>query len=168
MRLEEAIGRNVARLREVSGLSQAQLGDALAGYLGKPWSRQAVSAAEKGRRAFTAAELVSLALVLKTSLDLLMLPGAMGSHGSLLPGDAEITEREYERVIVGEASDGKPSPQALERARGVLVATLKDQYDAFKVLGKHLEAQALFLDDAAFALGVTDERLFDEVVPQRD
>ncbi|NUK87131.1 helix-turn-helix domain-containing protein [Streptomyces lunaelactis] len=168
MRLEEAIGRNVARLRETAGLSQAQLGTALAAYLGKPWSRQAVSAAEKGRRAFTAAELVSLALALKTSLDLLLLPGALGSHGALLPGEAEFTDREYERAIVGESPKGDANPQSLDRARGALIAALRDQYGAYKLVAKSLESQAVFLDHASFALGFTDELIYDEIAPRND
>lgn len=151
MRLEDAIGWNVARLREAAGLSQAQLGEALGAYLGKPWSRQAVSAAEKGRRAFTAAELVSLALVLKASLDHLLLPGALSSREELLPGDAEITEREYERAIVGRESDGDPSAQALQRANGALLAAVREGLKANKALRDHLLTQALMLDQASYS-----------------
>ncbi|WP_133061687.1 helix-turn-helix transcriptional regulator [Streptosporangium minutum] len=74
MKIEEVIGENVLRVREGLGLSQAQLGDAIADYLGRPWSRQAVSSAEKGRRAFTAAELLVLAEILKTTVYRLMTP----------------------------------------------------------------------------------------------
>src|SRR5215467_10337390 len=56
MRVEEAIGRQVARLRAQRQLSLADLGEALGRYLGKPWSRQAVHQAERGQRSFTAAE----------------------------------------------------------------------------------------------------------------
>jgi hypothetical protein len=42
MRVEEAIGRQVARLRAPRQPSLADLGEALGRYLGKPWSRQAV------------------------------------------------------------------------------------------------------------------------------
>lgn len=152
MKLEEAIGLNVARLREAAGLSQAEVGARLGGYLGAPWSRQAVSAAEKGRRAFTAVELVSLALAFGTSLDQLLLPGALGSREDLLPGDAGFTDREYERVIVGEGPRGEASPQALARARSALAAGLKAQSDAHRLLSESLESQARFIDDAAFAL----------------
>ena len=68
MRVEEAVGRQIARLRAQRGLSLTDLGEALGDYLDKPWSRQAVHQAERGRRSFTAAELTALALVLDTSV----------------------------------------------------------------------------------------------------
>lgn len=74
VKVEEVIGHNMLQVREDRGMSQAQLGEALVAYLGKSWSRQAVSAAEKGRRAFTAAELLALAHVLETTLYRLMTP----------------------------------------------------------------------------------------------
>jgi transcriptional regulator with XRE-family HTH domain len=71
MRVEEAIGRQIARLRAQRQLSLADLGEALGRYLGRPWSRQAVHQAERGQRSFTAAELTALALVLDTSVQAL-------------------------------------------------------------------------------------------------
>jgi transcriptional regulator with XRE-family HTH domain len=68
MRVEEAIGRQVSRLRAQRQLSLTDLGEALGQYLDKPWSRQAVHQAERGQRSFTAAELTALALVLDTSV----------------------------------------------------------------------------------------------------
>jgi hypothetical protein len=50
------------------------VGEELGHYLGRPWPRQAVSAAEKGRRSFTAAELVALAAVLGRSVESLLVP----------------------------------------------------------------------------------------------
>ena len=71
MRVEEAIGRQIAQLRAQRQLSLADLGQALGRYLGKPWSRQAVHQAERGQRSFTAVELVALALTLDTSVQAL-------------------------------------------------------------------------------------------------
>jgi transcriptional regulator with XRE-family HTH domain len=68
MRVEEAIGRQVSRLRAQRQLSLTDLGEALGQYLDKPWSRQAVHQAERGQRSFTAAELTALALALDTSV----------------------------------------------------------------------------------------------------
>jgi len=68
MRVEEAVGRQIARLRAQRGLSLTELGEALGNFLEKPWSRQAVHQAERGRRSFTAAEITALALVLDTSV----------------------------------------------------------------------------------------------------
>ena len=71
MRVEEAIGRQVSRLRAQRQLSLTDLGEALGRYLDKPWSRQAVHQAERGQRSFTAAELTALALALDTSVQTL-------------------------------------------------------------------------------------------------
>ena len=75
MRVEEAVGQQVARLRAQRQMSLADLGEALGRYLGRPWSRQAVHQAERGQRAFTAAELTALALVLDTSVPALFRAG---------------------------------------------------------------------------------------------
>ncbi|GGQ20704.1 MULTISPECIES: helix-turn-helix domain-containing protein [Streptosporangium] len=126
MKIEEVIGANVAFLREDRGMSQAQLGEALGSYLGKPWSRQAVSAAEKGRRAFTAAELVSLALALGTSLPGLLLPmEEIPEEDGLLPGEVSVTQEQYERTLFehGETS-GSPAIRtlALDRVKNLIDA----------------------------------------------
>ena len=71
MRVEEAIGRQISRLRARRQLSLTDLGEALGQYLDKPWSRQAVHQAERGQRSFTAAELTALALALDTSVQTL-------------------------------------------------------------------------------------------------
>ncbi|PAZ16585.1 hypothetical protein CLM62_06440 [Streptomyces sp. SA15] len=76
MRVEEAIGKQIARLREARQMSLTELGEALGQYLERPWSRQAVHQAERGRRAFTAAELTALALALDTSIPALFLAEA--------------------------------------------------------------------------------------------
>ncbi|MGC9381590.1 helix-turn-helix domain-containing protein [Streptomyces sp. MH13] len=68
MKIEEVIGANLQWIREDQEMTQTQLGEAVAEHLGRPWSRQAVSAAEKGRRAFSAADLLALALVLDVSI----------------------------------------------------------------------------------------------------
>ena len=68
MRVEEAIGRQISRLRARRQLSLTDLGEALGQYLDKPWSRQAVHQAERGQRSFTAAELTALALTLDASV----------------------------------------------------------------------------------------------------
>src|SRR6516165_12198627 len=76
MRIETAIGRQIARLRQARQMSLTQLGEAMGKYLDKPWSRQAVHQAERGRRAFTAAEMAALALALETSVPALFLTDA--------------------------------------------------------------------------------------------
>lgn len=55
-------------------MTQAELGEQVGRYLGRTWSRQTVSAAEKGGRAFTALELVVISVVLGVPLNVLFLP----------------------------------------------------------------------------------------------
>jgi transcriptional regulator with XRE-family HTH domain len=101
MRVEDAIGRQIAHLRAQRQLSLADLGDALGHYLGKPWSRQAVHQAERGQRAFTAAELTALALVLDTSVQALF--RAEDDHVEL-PGRA-IPPEEYRGILLNRQND---------------------------------------------------------------
>src|SRR5215472_15795386 len=91
MRVETAIGNQIARLRETRQMSLTQLGEALGRFLDRPWSRQAVHQAERGRRAFTAAELAALALALDTSVPALFLTDADQLE---LPG-ATISAEDY-------------------------------------------------------------------------
>jgi transcriptional regulator with XRE-family HTH domain len=112
MRVEEAIGRQVSRLRARQQLSLTGLGEALGQYLDKPWSRQAVHQAERGQRAFTAAELTALALALDTSVQTLFraddepieLPRrtvpAQEYRGTLLNRDPEAPLDGVEELIV--------------------------------------------------------------------
>ena len=101
MRVEEAIGRQVARLRAQRQLSLADLGEALGRYLGKPWSRQAVHQAERGQRSFTAAELTALALALDTSVQALF----RAESGQIeLPGRA-IAPEEYRGILLNRQND---------------------------------------------------------------
>ena len=101
MRVEVAIGRQIAHLRAQRQLSQADLGEALGRYLGKPWSRQAVHQAERGQRSFTAAELTALALVLDTSVQALF--RAEDDHVEL-PGRA-IPPQEYRSILLNRQND---------------------------------------------------------------
>lgn len=77
-------------------MSLTQLGQALGTYLGKPWSRQAVHQAERGRRAFTAAEMAALALALDTSVPALFLAEAADIE---LPG-AVVSAEDYQGILL--------------------------------------------------------------------
>ena len=101
VRIEEAVGKQIARFREARRMSLTQLGEALGKYLGKPWSRQAVHQAERGRRAFTAAELAALALVLDTSVPALFLAGAAPVE---LPG-AAVSAEDYQGILLYAGDD---------------------------------------------------------------
>ena len=74
MNIEEVIGTNLRRVREGRGQSQTEFGAALGEVLGSTWKPQTVSAAEKGRRQFVAADLVALAHALGVSVPTLLTP----------------------------------------------------------------------------------------------
>src|SRR6266516_5391383 len=101
MRVEEAVGRQIARLRAQRQQSLADLGEALGGYLGKPWSRQAVHQADRGQRSFTAAELTALALALDTSVQALF---RAEDDQIELPGRA-ISSEEYRGTLLSRQKD---------------------------------------------------------------
>ena len=101
MRVETAIGRQISRLREARQMSLTQLGQALGLYLDKPWSRQAVHQAERGRRAFTAAEMAALALALDTSVPALFLADAADIE---LPG-AVVSAQDYQGILLYAGDD---------------------------------------------------------------
>lgn len=65
VRIEELVGQRIRDRREELNMRQEEFGRRLAPLLGKAWSRQAVSSAEQGKRAFTAAELVAIGHVLE-------------------------------------------------------------------------------------------------------
>lgn len=83
MSVESDIGSRIATRREAAGLTQTALGEAIGSQLDKPWPRQAVSAAEKGRRSFTAAELLALAASLHCGVSDLL-----GTTDAVSPVDA--------------------------------------------------------------------------------
>ena len=94
MRIEEVIGRSIARRRVELEWTQVQLSDALVPVTGKRWSQQAVGDAENGRRAFTAIELCALSIVLKSPVsDLLATDETVQT-----PGGAEIGQWEMAQI----------------------------------------------------------------------
>ncbi|WP_329276944.1 helix-turn-helix transcriptional regulator [Streptomyces sp. NBC_01451] len=105
MRLEEIIGAHIADRRADEGMSQAELGEALGQHLEKPWSRQAVHAAEKGKRAFTAAELVAIALALDVELSELMEPPLKQRHEDVELQRGTISARKLAAVVAPETPE---------------------------------------------------------------
>src|SRR5512135_3486323 len=101
MRVEEVIGRQIARLRAQRQLSLTDLGEALGRYLARPWSRQAVHQAERGQRSFTAAELTALALALDTSIQALF---RAEDDQIELPGRV-ISREEYRGTLLNREND---------------------------------------------------------------
>jgi transcriptional regulator with XRE-family HTH domain len=99
VRIEEIVGRRVRDIRERKDMTQADLGRAVGPFLGRPWSRQTMSFAEQGRRAFTAAELVVLAHVLNTNIAMLFVPPAGDDDDLELPGGT-LTRKELTKAAL--------------------------------------------------------------------
>ncbi|WP_046503090.1 helix-turn-helix transcriptional regulator [Streptomyces odonnellii] len=116
MKVEEVIGRNLLRIREERGLSQAELGQAVEPHLGRPWSRQAVSAAEKGRRSFTAADLLALARILNTSVPALFLAAGWGEGSTVELADGISVGMEEYRERILHDSDVHGASQLMTQA----------------------------------------------------
>lgn len=126
MRVEELVGQRIRARREELELTQEQLGERLGEILGRKWSRQAVSAAEKGDRAFTAAELVAIAFTLGRSLGDLFAPLA-GVDALEMPGGARLPRADVMAAV-------------LPRMSGV--SSLRDMHDTLAQLSEHIGAAA--------------------------
>ena len=95
MRIEEIVGQRMLERRTALKLTQETLAERITGHLNREWTRQAVSAAEKGKRSFTAAELVAIAHTTGTTVTWLMSPpqdaeGVELGDGAYLPAHALI------------------------------------------------------------------------------
>jgi len=99
VRIEEMIGLRIRAQREQLTLTQERLGELLGERLGRAWSRQAVSAAEKGERAFTAAELLAFTLALRMTFGALMVPPA-GVEYIELPNGATVSRADLIESIL--------------------------------------------------------------------
>lgn len=144
MRVEEVVGWQVRERREARGVTQEQLGRELEPFLGRPWSRQAVSAAEKGDRSFGAAELVALAAVLHARVgDLLRLP--IHEAAVELGGPSAVTrEMLFEVVMSGPREDMNlvGLQETLSRLADSIMHGQQDSARALK-LAQDLDAQII-------------------------
>lgn len=133
MKTEQAIGEKIAWLRKHRQMTQAGLGEALAQYLGKPWSRQTVHTAEKGGRAFTATELVALALALDAPVPSLFLP--FGSNEPVtLPSGHEIDRASF-RDLTSPASNVTQQTSNALGALAVVADALRGLDESHKTMG---------------------------------
>src|SRR5260370_39302148 len=136
MRVETAIGNQIARVRETRQMSLTQLGEAVGQYLGRPWSRQAVHQAERGRRAFTAAELAALALALDTSVPALFLADTEPIE---LPG-AALSPEDYRGILLYAGSEAP-----LDGIEELLVAL----HDIAEILSRPILARLAKIEEIA-------------------
>ena len=145
MRVEEAIGRQVSRLRARQQLSLTDLGEALGHYLDKPWSRQAVHQAERGQRSFTAAELTALALALDTSVPTLF----RADDESIELPRRSVSAQEYRGILLNR------DPEApLDGVEELIVAL----HDIGEVLARPALAQLARIGRAAEQAAGADRR----------
>lgn len=129
-RIEQVIGRAVRRWREFKGLTQTQLGQALAAQTGVPWSRQAVSAAEAGNRAFSASDLLALALTLGIEFGQLLSPEDLDEDEFVeLPSGEQLPARTLVDLYYGKHGRGlrgsAPVLRSLLNARSSVYALLE-------------------------------------------
>lgn len=115
MRIEELIGQRIRGHRERLGLTQEQLGQRLGDTLGRAWSRQAISAAEKGDRAFTAAELLAIAHTLGVSVGALLVPQA-GVEQIELPNGTSLSHDDLVSAVLPRLG----TERAIERMQSTL------------------------------------------------
>lgn len=122
MRVEELVGRRVREIREDLGMSQGQLGEEIGKLLSKPWSRQTVSMAELGRRAFTAAELIALAHVLGVHVGQMFTPPVDLPHAELeLSSGVTLDSQELMQALSEDKDDEEARRQLLSLIRSVQI-----------------------------------------------
>jgi transcriptional regulator with XRE-family HTH domain len=121
LRIEDVIAHWITKGREETGMTQAQLGERLGELLGKPWPKQAVSAAEKGRRAFTAAELVAFAVALGCNVENLLQPPM--ETDEVIIGDGPPLKSGHLRRAAATNTDLADLVTSMEHLREELVTT---------------------------------------------
>ena len=117
-------------------LSQDALGKLIGDQLGREWTRQAVSAAEKGKRSFIAAELLAIAYVLGMNVGRLLSPpeeaeaveladGIALPRVALIGADSAVTFDNMMQAIVRLGEQQKTITEAVAKA-GEDVARLRE------------------------------------------
>jgi 8-oxo-dGTP diphosphatase len=133
VRVEEVVGGQVRERREALGLTQEQLGQLLEPYLGRPWSRQAVSAAEKGDRSFGAAELVALAAALQATVGDLLRPPVQEAAVDL--GGPEMVSRDMLLAVITARLRENPNFDAIQETLALLAdSAAKSQEDIGRIM----------------------------------
>lgn len=93
------------------GLSQAALGSRMAKWVEVPWTRQSVSIAELGKRAFGVDDLVGLSIGLGVSIGDLLTP-APHIDTVLLPSGTELDRAFVENDVIGTGLDGQETQRS--------------------------------------------------------
>lgn len=138
--VRQIVGRNIVKLRTAAGLSQNDLGIKLEQWLESSWSRQAVSQAEQGKRAFGVDDLVALSVALDASLKQLLTPPKFVESVVLASG-VELSTASYEEVVLGGPSDA----DVVQRSR--VIGQLIELHSLAGVLARRQEALQPLLGD---------------------
>jgi transcriptional regulator with XRE-family HTH domain len=101
--IHEAVGRNVKRIREAAGLTQQQLGEAVAPYAkdGAPWSNQVISFIERGARQLDAEDLLILSAALDVPAWTLLAPDGAGDEAVTFPSGKTLDLESWARWTIG-------------------------------------------------------------------
>lgn len=100
--VRKIVGLNIVKLRTSAGLSQNELGVRLEQWLQSSWSRQAVSQAEQGNRAFGVDDLIALSVGLDASVQQLLTP-PKDVESVILASGTELSALTYKEVVLGGA-----------------------------------------------------------------
>lgn len=111
--VRQIVGMNIVKMRRGAGLSQNALGERLQQSLDATWSRQAVSLAEQGKRAFGVDDLVGLSIALNTTVRDLLVPPAPEVETVSLASGREISASIYKDIVLG----GEDFTDEVERSR---------------------------------------------------
>lgn len=144
MQIEQVIGTRIATAREQSGITQGELGKRVGEWLGQDWTRQAIWAAEKGKRSFTAAELITFSYALNVAPDFLLTP-PVEVREVHLPSGAVISRHEFNNHTL-------PSKESSEVFQD-METTLSDL---------HERAQQMIDDIGTLAINVAEARALAE------
>lgn len=162
MKLEKVIGAQIAAARD-GKMTQAELGERVGRYLGKQWSRQTVSAAEKGGRSFTALELLVLSVELEVPLYSLFGSADVGDDKMIeTPGGVPISPERLlpELQEVAGQQEQLAAALALLNEAAMIIAT---NAPAYGFIGRLLTSGLLPLEQ-----GVLISNLYKATATQRD
>lgn len=149
MQIEEIIGSRIATAREQNGITQGELGKRVGEWLGQDWSRQAVWAAEKGKRSFTAVELITLASALNVAPDYLLTP-PVKVREIHMPSGVIVSREDFNTRTLPSSESGEIFQDMEETLSSVLagVEALESVKEDIGTLAVQIaEARALHRDD---------------------
>jgi transcriptional regulator with XRE-family HTH domain len=125
----ELVGRRITEARREHGMTQAELGQAIAPYMGKPWAKQTVSLVEEGRRELSVPELLALALVLVRPLHWFIREA--GQEAVTFPGGERVQGLGAVLLVM----EHLPSLETQEAASAFVLETAEREAEIAKLAG---------------------------------